>query len=141
MRNVLITAVALVALVEPAERRRQAQVVCGGLCARQLMTGPWTPEEFHTMQYALRSTTGIDMNPIAPGDVEKDDKGAIHVQETGSGPNGALDFNFFTSKDEGDKFVNDEGISPQQAPNSDIKLKGRVTRLSTASERFRDAFF
>jgi hypothetical protein len=84
------------------------------------LTSPWTPEEFRTMQYALRSTTGIDMNPIAPGDVEKDDKGAVHVQETGSGPNGALDFNFFTSKDECDKFVNDERISPQQAPNSDI---------------------
>jgi hypothetical protein len=84
------------------------------------MTSPWTQEEFHTMQYALRSTTGIDMNPIAPGDVEKDDKGAIHVQETGSGPNGALDFNFFTSKDECDKFVNDERISSQQAQNSDI---------------------
>jgi hypothetical protein len=63
------------------------------------MTSPWTPEEFHTMQYALRSTTGIDMDPIAPGDVEKDANGAIHVHETGSGPHGALDFNFFTSRE------------------------------------------
>ena len=69
------------------------------------MTSPWTLEEFHTMQYALRSTTGIDMDPIAPDQVTKDDKGAIHVHEPGSGPNGALDFNFFTSKDQCDHFI------------------------------------
>ena len=84
------------------------------------LTSPWTPEQFHTMQYALRSTTGIDMDPIAPGDVEKDAAGEIHVHETGSGPNGALDFNFFTSKGACDMFIKDEGISPQQAPDSDI---------------------
>ena len=71
------------------------------------------------MQYALRSTTGIDMDPIAPDQVTKDDNGAIHVHEPGSGPNGALDFNFFTSKDQCDKFIKDESIAPQQASDSD----------------------
>ena len=113
----LITPVAPVALVEPVERRRQAQVVCGGLCARQLHDQPVDAGRNTPCGRRPAST----WTPIAPDQVTKGDEGAIHVHETGSGPNGALDFNFFTSKDQCDKFVNDERISPQQAPNSDIK--------------------
>jgi hypothetical protein len=120
MRNVLIAAVSLVVVAGSAHAAAKHKWYAVDYAHGSCMTSPWTPEEFHTMQYALRATTGIDMDPIAPGYVEKDAAGAIHVHETGSGPNGALDFNFFTSEAACNKFVKDEGISPQQAPDSDI---------------------
>jgi hypothetical protein len=72
------------------------------------------------MQFALRSTTGIDIDPIAPDQVTKDDQGNIHVAMTGTSPQGPTEWNFFTSKAECDKFVTDNGITPQQAPEGDI---------------------
>jgi hypothetical protein len=120
MRNVLIAGVSLVAFAGSANAAAKHTWYAVDYAHGNCMLSQWTPEAFHTMQYAMRPQTGIEMDPIAPDQVSKDDKGNIHVHETGSGPNGALDFNFFTSKDACDKFVKDEGISPQQAPEGDI---------------------
>ena len=116
----LLAAAALVTFAGSGDAAAKRKWFAVNYAHGSCMTSPWTPEEFHTMQFAMRSSTGIDMDPIAPDDVEKDAAGNIHVHETGSGPTGAVDYNFFTSKDDCDKFVKNEGITPQQAPSSDI---------------------
>jgi hypothetical protein len=55
------------------------------------------------------------MDPIAPATSK--DAAEQSTCTDRLGPR-STDFNFFTSKDECDKFVKDEGITPQQA--SDI---------------------
>jgi hypothetical protein len=64
--------------------------------------------------------TGTAINQIGPDAVTKDAAGNIHVHMTGSRPAGVAQWDFFTSKDECEKYVKDEGISPEQAPAGDI---------------------
>jgi hypothetical protein len=121
MRNVLIAAFSLVALAGSANAAAPKHKWFGlnygtGSCDPM----PLTPEQFYSFGNASSGETGTTIDRISPENVTKDASGAIHVHLTGSRPSGGAQWDFFTSKDECDRYVKDEGIAPEQAPTGDI---------------------
>jgi hypothetical protein len=120
MRNVLIAAAALVALAGSASAAAKHKWFALNYGTGSCDPVPLTPEQFFAAGNASSGETGTSIDRISPENVTKDAAGNIHVHLTGSRPSGGAQWDFFTSKDECDQFVKDEGIAPEQAPSSDI---------------------
>jgi hypothetical protein len=79
-----------------------------------------SPEEFYNYVFNFGGTAGVHFDRITPDQVTKGDKGEIHVHMNGAKGDQIVYMDFFTSKDQCDAFVKDQGITPQQAPSGDI---------------------
>jgi hypothetical protein len=120
MRSVLIAGVAcLVALAGPAQAAtpKHKWVMLNyatGTCEPMTMT----PEQIYTAMNAAGDGTSIDQ--IGPDAVTKSATGDIHVHMTGRIPAGPRIWDVFTDRKACEQYFKDEGIAPQQAPDSDI---------------------
>jgi hypothetical protein len=124
MKQVLLAAVAVVALTGAAQASTKhkwymvnyAEGTCGPA------PGNGTPEEMYQALLILSPRIGGPMpNRISPDDVTKDPNGIIHVHMTGKAANGDDAYwDFFTDIKACQVYMSDNGITPQEAPNSDI---------------------
>jgi hypothetical protein len=121
VREVLIVAASVIALGGSAEAAQKAsghkwfmynaaENTCGA--------SPDSPQGFYNKTLLYGHLAGVQMLPIAPDDVEKDDKGNIKVTIRGTRDGEDVTVKFFTLLDDCKSYAADK--DPQQAPSSDI---------------------
>lgn len=79
-----------------------------------------SPAQMYEASVAYGQSAGMTFRQITPADVEKDDKGNIHVTMHGDDNGNFFNADFFTAKDACEKYLVDNDITPGQASGADI---------------------
>lgn len=123
MRKIILATVAAIGLVVATPALAgQPRHTWYELDFRSATCGPsGSPAELTSAKGVfVAHSMGASINPISPSDVEKDDKGNIHVTVHGTRDGNAARWQFFTSRAACDAYVTKNGVVPDQANSGDI---------------------